>query len=58
MKRVISTAMAFGGAILGFPSVAADLSGAIGSGTGILMAVTITYSRKSILIIIIINRLS
>ncbi|KAH8112987.1 SecY protein [Phellopilus nigrolimitatus] len=38
------TAAAFGGAILGLLSVAADLMGAIGSGTGILMAVTIIYS--------------
>jgi len=47
LKRVIPTAAAFGGAILGLLSVAADLSGAIGSGTGILMAVTIIYSCKS-----------
>ena len=46
LKRVIPTAAAFGGAILGLLSVAADLSGAIGSGTGILMAVTIIYSCK------------
>lgn len=44
LKRVIPTAAAFGGAVLGLLSVAADLSGAIGSGTGILMAVTIIYS--------------
>ncbi|KAK2466542.1 hypothetical protein APHAL10511_001404 [Amanita phalloides] len=44
LKRVIPTAAAFGGAILGLLSVAADLMGAIGSGTGILMAVTIIYS--------------
>lgn len=43
LKRVIPTAAAFGGAILGLLSVAADLLGAIGSGTGILMAVTIIY---------------
>ena len=49
LKRVIPTAAAFGGAILGLLSVAADLSGAIGSGTGILMAVTIIYSCKSFL---------
>ena len=48
LKRVIPTAAAFGGAILGLLSVAADLSGAIGSGTGILMAVTIIYSCKSV----------
>ena len=46
LKRVIPTATAFGGAILGLLSIAADLSGAIGSGTGILMAVTIIYSCK------------
>ena len=44
LKRVIPTAAAFGGAILGLLSVAADLLGAIGSGTGILMAVTTIYS--------------
>ena len=47
LKRVIPTAAAFGGAILGLLSVAADLLGAIGSGTGILMAVTIIYSCVS-----------
>lgn len=44
LKRVIPTAAAFGGAILGALSVAADLIGALGSGTGILMAVTTIYS--------------
>ena len=48
LKRVIPTAAAFGGAILGLLSVAADLMGAIGSGTGILMAVTIIYSCTSL----------
>ncbi|KAG8852524.1 translocon subunit [Tulasnella sp. 330] len=43
LKRVIPTAAAFGGAILGLLSVIADLMGALGSGTGILMAVTIIY---------------
>ncbi|PPQ89483.1 hypothetical protein CVT25_012007 [Psilocybe cyanescens] len=42
-KQVIPTAAAFGGAILGLLSIAADLSGAIGSGTGILIVVTIIY---------------
>jgi len=50
LKRVIPTAAAFGGAILGLLSVAADLSGAIGSGTGILMAVTIIYGCKLFII--------
>lgn len=44
LKRVVPTAAALGGAILGLLSVVADLMGAIGSGTGILMAVTIIYS--------------
>ncbi|KAF7301963.1 Protein transport protein Sec61 alpha [Mycena indigotica] len=44
LKRVIPTAAALGGAILGLLSVVADLMGAIGSGTGILMAVTTIYS--------------
>lgn len=43
LKRVIPTAAAFGGAILGLLSVGADMMGALGSGTGILMAVTIIY---------------
>jgi len=34
LKRVIPTAAGFGGAVLGLLSVVADLSGAIGSGTG------------------------
>ena len=49
LKRVIPTAAAFGGAILGLLSVSADLLGAIGSGTGILMAVTTIYSCASLL---------
>lgn len=44
LKRVIPTAAAFGGAVLGLLSVAADLSGALAGGTGILMAVTTIYS--------------
>ncbi|KAF7310035.1 Protein transport protein Sec61 alpha [Mycena indigotica] len=44
LKRIIPTAAALGGAILGLLSVVADLMGAIGSGTGILMAVTTIYS--------------
>jgi hypothetical protein len=48
LKRVVPTAAAFGGAILGLLSVAADLMGALGSGTGILMAVTIIYSCESL----------
>jgi protein transport protein SEC61 subunit alpha len=40
LKRVIPTAAAFGGACIGALSIASDLVGALGSGTGILMAVT------------------
>jgi protein transport protein SEC61 subunit alpha len=40
LKRVIPTAAAFGGACIGALSVFSDLLGALGSGTGILMAVT------------------
>ncbi|KAF9998454.1 translocon subunit [Modicella reniformis] len=43
LKRVIPTAAAFGGAVLGAISVFADLIGAIGSGTGILLCTTIIY---------------
>ena len=50
LKRVVPTAAALGGAILGLLSVVADLMGAIGSGTGILMAVTIIYSCESFLL--------
>lgn len=44
LKRVIPTAAAWGGAVLGLLSVSADLLGALGSGTGILLATTIIYS--------------
>jgi len=40
LKRVIPTAAAFGGACIGALSIVSDLMGALGSGTGILMAVT------------------
>ncbi|KAI4239361.1 MAG: hypothetical protein LQ349_000460 [Xanthoria aureola] len=43
LKRVIPTAAAFGGACIGGLSVASDMMGALGSGTGILLAVTIIY---------------
>ena len=41
LKKVIPTAAAFGGALLAFISVVTDLCGASGSGTSILLAVTI-----------------
>lgn len=47
LKRIIPTAAAFGGATLGLLSFTADMMGALGSGTGILMAVTIIYSCES-----------
>ncbi|KAI5479020.1 hypothetical protein MNV49_004302 [Pseudohyphozyma bogoriensis] len=43
LKRVIPTAALFGGAVIGLLSVVTDLIGALGSGTGILLAVTIIY---------------
>jgi protein transport protein SEC61 subunit alpha len=43
LNRYIPTAAAFGGMCIGLLSVLADFSGAIGSGTGILLAVTIIY---------------
>lgn len=43
LKRYIPTAAAFGGLCIGTLSVLADLLGAIGSGTGILLAVSIIY---------------
>jgi len=43
LKRVIPTAAIFGGAVIGLLSVVTDLVGALGSGTGILLAVTIIY---------------
>jgi len=44
LKRIIPTAAAFGGACIGALSVFADMLGAIGSGTGILLSVTIIFS--------------
>ncbi|KAF6153210.1 hypothetical protein GIB67_016689 [Kingdonia uniflora] len=43
LKYYIPTAAAFGGMCIGALSLLADLMGAIGSGTGILLAVTIIY---------------
>ncbi|KAF1855080.1 hypothetical protein Lal_00012826 [Lupinus albus] len=43
LKRIIPTAAAFGGACIGALSVTSDLLGALGSGTGTLLAVTIIY---------------
>jgi protein transport protein SEC61 subunit alpha len=43
LNRYIPIAAAFGGMCIGFLTVVADFMGAIGSGTGILLAVTIIY---------------
>merc|ERR1719486_1486606 len=43
LNRYIPTAAAFGGVCIGALSIFADFAGAIGSGTGILLAVTIIY---------------
>jgi len=43
LKRYIPTAASFGGVCIGALTVIADFLGAIGSGTGILLAVTIIY---------------
>merc|ERR1711972_933566 len=43
LSRYIPTAAAFGGACIGALTIIADFLGAIGSGTGILLAVTIIY---------------
>ena len=43
LNRYIPTAAAFGGMCIGMLTVVADFMGTIGSGTGILLAVTIIY---------------
>ncbi|PIK44353.1 hypothetical protein BSL78_18795 [Apostichopus japonicus] len=50
LNRYIPTAAAFGGLCIGALSVMADLMGAIGSGTGILLAVTIIYQYFEIFV--------
>ncbi len=42
-RSYIPTAAAFGGMCIGALTIIADFMGAIGSGTGILLAVTIIY---------------
>ena len=44
LKRYIPVAATFGGMCIGALTIFADFVGAIGSGTGILLAVTIIYS--------------
>lgn len=48
LQRYIPTAAAFGGMCIGALSMGADLLGAIGSGTGILMAVTNIHEYREI----------
>jgi len=48
LDRYIPTAAAFGGLCIGALSILADFMGAIGSGTGILLAVTIIYQYYEI----------
>ena len=43
LRMYIPTAAAFGGALIGALTIVADFMGAVGSGTGILLAVTIIY---------------
>ncbi|XP_004343821.1 Sec61a1 protein [Capsaspora owczarzaki ATCC 30864] len=49
LNRYIPTAAAFGGLCIGALSITADFFGAIGSGTGILMAVTTIYQYYEIM---------
>ena len=52
LNRYIPTAAAeFGGLCIGALSVSADFMGAIGSGTGILLAVTIIYQYFEIFVV-------
>lgn len=50
LNRYIPPAAAFGGLCIGALSVIADFMGAIGSGTGILLAVTIIYQYFEIFV--------
>ena len=50
LNRYIPTAAAFGGLCIGALSVMADFLGAIGSGTGILLAVSIIYQYFEIFV--------
>lgn len=50
LHKHITTAASFGGLCIGALSVIADMMGAIGSGTGILLAVTIIYQYFEIFV--------
>ena len=43
LNRYIPTAAVFGGVVVGGLSIVADFMGVFGSGTGIILAVTIIY---------------
>jgi len=49
LNKFIPTAAAFGGMCIGMLTIIADFLGAIGSGTGILLAVTMIYQYYEIL---------
>lgn len=48
--RYIPTAAAFGGMCIGALTIIADVLGAVGSGTGILLAVTIVYQYYEMMV--------
>jgi len=50
LERYIPVAAAFGGMCIGALTVVADFMGAIGSGTGILLAVTIIFQYFEIFV--------
>lgn len=50
LNRYIPIAAAFGGMCIGALTLVADFLGAIGSGTGILLAVTIIYQYYEMLV--------
>lgn len=50
LNRYIPTAAAFGGIAIGVLTILADFLGAIGSGTGILLAVSIVYQYYEMLV--------
>ena len=49
LDRYIPVAAGFGGACIGLLQIISDFTGAIGSGTGILLAVTIIYQYYEML---------
>lgn len=50
LNRYIPTAAAFGGMCIGALTIIADILGAVGSGTGILLAVTIVYQYYEMMV--------